>query len=77
MLLVGVVLAVGFVLAPLFRSEADLEPLRRQRPGTRHLHGLEGRDREVADHGERVCQRCGANVNDEYTYCRECLTPVV
>jgi hypothetical protein len=32
--------------------------------------------RAIAD-GGRVCQNCGSHLGGDYTYCGECLTPVV
>lgn len=91
-LLVGVMLTVAFVLTPLARHEQDLKPLRRPRPGLRDLHALESPDgdrpggddrpsgddrlaRETAD-DERRCPHCGAVVDDAYSYCGECASPL-
>ena len=75
-ILVGVVLALAFILAPLVRSEADLKPLRRRRPGTRHLHGLESEDIELIDSDSRDCPHCGATVDSAFDFCGECASPL-
>jgi hypothetical protein len=72
----GAVLVAAFVLAPLFRREEDLKSIRRQRPGTRHLHGLESVDVEVPDVEQRHCLHCGSPVDEEYVFCGECCKPV-
>ncbi len=72
----GVLAALAFVLAPLLRSEADLKSLRRPRPGTRHLHGLEGREMRLREEYERRCPHCGATVEDGYVFCGECGSPL-
>lgn len=73
---VGAVLALTFVLAPLVRSETDLKPLRRPRPGTRHLHGLSSVDVELLNPDERECPHCGATVAAVYDFCGECASPL-
>jgi hypothetical protein len=75
-ILVGVILALAFILAPLVRSEADLKPLRRRRPGTRHLHGLESEDIELIDSDSRDCPHCGARVDSAFDFCGECASPL-
>jgi ribosomal protein S27AE len=72
----GVVLALAFVLAPLVRSETDLQPLRRQRPGTRHLRGLSSVDVEVLTRDTRQCPHCGATVDAAFDFCGECASPL-
>ena len=76
LVVVGVLAALAFVFAPLVRSEADLKSLRRPRPGTRHLHGLESREMPLRDEGERRCPHCGASVADGYVFCGECASPL-
>lgn len=73
---VGVILALMFVLAPLVRSEADLKPFRRRRPGTRHLHGLASADVDGRASATRVCPHCGAAVGDGFDFCGECASPL-
>jgi hypothetical protein len=75
-LMVGVILATAFVLAPLLRSETELKPLRRSRPGTRHLHGLESEDVEVVSVESRDCPHCGATVDADFDFCGECASPL-
>jgi hypothetical protein len=75
-IVVGAVLALAFILAPLVRSEADLKPLRRRRPGTRHLHGLESTDIELLDPDSRDCPHCGAAVGADFDFCGECASPL-
>lgn len=75
-LAIGGLCALAFVLAPLVRNEADIEPIRRPRPGTRHLHGLDGVDVDLPDAGDRRCHHCGAAVEEAYTYCGECSGPL-
>lgn len=69
-------LALVFVLAPLVRSEADLKPLRRRRPGTRHLHGLAGTDVDLNAATTRICPHCGVTVGDGFDFCGECASPL-
>jgi hypothetical protein len=73
----GALAALGFVLAPLVRREADLKSLRRPRPGTRHLHGLESVDVEIRDPGERRCHHCGARADGDFQFCGDCGSPLV
>ncbi|WP_302081444.1 zinc ribbon domain-containing protein [Salinibaculum rarum] len=73
---VGVIFALAFVLAPLVRSEADLKPLRRRRPGTRHRRGLDGADVDVLDPDQRTCPHCGATVRAGFDFCGECASPL-
>jgi len=75
---VGVILALAFVLAPLVRSETELKPLRRRRPGTRHLHGLASVDVDVDLHDpdQRMCPHCGAPVRARFDFCGECASPL-
>lgn len=73
---VGVVLALAFVLAPLVRNETDLKPLRRPRPGTRHLHGLASVDIDIIDPDQRTCPHCGASVRSGFDFCGECASPL-
>jgi hypothetical protein len=75
-LVVGALAALAFVLAPLLRSETDLKSLRRPRPGTRHLHGLESIDVEPRVETDRRCHHCGARVEEEYDFCGECGSPL-
>lgn len=74
----GGLIAVVFVLAPLFRSEEDLEPLNRTRPGTRTLDGpTEQQQERLAPVEEGVrCWNCGAVVDAEFKYCGECVTAI-
>ena len=72
----GAVLALAFVIAPLVRSETDLKPLRRRRPGTRHLHGLSSADVDVISRTERSCPHCGATVDVAFDFCGECASPL-
>jgi hypothetical protein len=76
LILVGVLLAAAYVLAPLLRSEADLKPFRRARPGTRHLHGLESIDVSVSDSDQRVCPHCGETVRADFDFCGSCALPL-
>lgn len=73
---VGVILAIAFLLAPLVRSEAELKPIRRPRPGTRHLHGLDSTDVEPLDPDHRICPHCGASVGARFDFCGECASPL-
>lgn len=73
---IAVLLAVAFVLAPLVRSETDLKPLRRPRPGTRHLHGLESIDVELTGSDQRHCYHCGASVDSDFDFCGQCSNPL-
>jgi len=75
-LVVGGALALAFILAPLVRSEADLKPLRRRRPGTRHLHGLDSVDVDVTAAETRRCPHCGATVDAAFDFCGECASPL-
>jgi hypothetical protein len=72
----GAVLIAAFVLAPLFRPDEDLKPIRRQRPGTRHLHGLDSVDVEFPDTDQRCCPHCGSSVGQEYNFCGQCCKPL-
>jgi hypothetical protein len=73
---VGVLLAAAYVLAPLLRSEADLKPFRRARPGTRHLHGLDSVDVTVTEPDHRVCPHCGETVRADFDFCGACALPL-
>jgi hypothetical protein len=75
-LVIGALFAVAFVLAPLLRSEADLKPLRRRRPGTRHLHGLDSVDIDPETPETRRCPHCGATVETAFDFCGECASPL-
>lgn len=74
----GVLLLGAFILEPLLRSEDELEPLVRERPGTRNLSGPHDpqRDQPIRTDGGITCQNCGAVVDEEFDYCGECATPV-
>jgi hypothetical protein len=76
LVVVGALAALAFVLAPLLRSEADLKSLRRARPGTRHLHGLESVEVELRSPSERRCHHCGAPVDAGYDFCGNCVEPL-
>jgi len=73
---VGGILAVAFVLAPLLQREEDIKPIRRPRPGMRHLHGLESKDVDIPDADERRCPHCGATVEEAFDFCGQCGDPV-
>jgi hypothetical protein len=73
-----VVLAVGFIGAPLFRSEDELEPLYRPRPGVRQLYGPTDEETDIQygplpEDGYVRCQHCGAVSEDSYQYCESCV----
>lgn len=85
LVLAGVALAIfaiGFVCAPLLRSEDEIQPLYRSRPGVRHLYGPTGDERSDVDHGPLLedgrirCQDCGTVNDATYDYCEECLGPL-
>ncbi|MXR50463.1 hypothetical protein GRX03_02430 [Halovenus sp. WSH3] len=77
-----VVLAAGFLAEPLFRSEDELEPINRPRPGVRTLYGPTEEDESEVEYGpllddDRVrCLHCGSVVDSSYRYCGECLEPL-
>jgi len=82
LVVVGVVFtifAIGFICAPLVRSEDEIRPLYRSRPGVRHLYGPTGDEISDADYGPlpekgRVrCRHCGTVNDATYDYCEECL----
>lgn len=82
LVLVGLIFfafAVGFIGAPLLRSEDDLEPLYRPRPGVRQLYGPTEDDTPETDYGPVLedgrtrCQHCGTVADGDYQYCEECL----
>jgi hypothetical protein len=63
-----VVLAVGFIGAPLHRA----------RPGVRQLYGPTDDEAAVAygplpEDGYVRCQHCGAVSEDSYQYCESCV----
>jgi len=70
------VVVTAFVLAPLLRTEESLQPIRRARPGTRHLHGLDSVDVEPAATDRRECPHCGAAVDGEFDFCGQCSNPL-
>lgn len=79
LLVLGVAIAaVAFVLAPLVRSEADLDRIHRPRPGVRNIRGptpeaLEQRRQAAVDAEDAVgCPRCDAAVDEQYRYCGAC-----
>jgi len=72
----GAVAIAAFILAPLARPEEKIKPIRRPRPGTRHLHGLDSVDVEPADTEERRCPHCGASVGSEFVFCGQCSKPL-
>jgi hypothetical protein len=76
LLALGTFVALVFVLAPLLREESSLKSLRRPRPGTRHLHGLESVDVEPQSERDRRCYHCGQCVDVGYDYCSECVKPL-
>lgn len=76
LLVAGALAAVAFVLAPLLKSDAETKSLRRPRPGTRHLHGLESVDVELTEETDRRCPHCGASVEPDYDFCGECTSPL-
>ncbi len=57
-------------------TSKTLKPLRRRRPGTRHLHGLESADVEVPSADTRHCPHCGASVGTTFDFCGECASPL-
>jgi len=78
--------AAAFVLAPLFRADAELEPLVRSRSGVRQLAGPEGEGKGDAERpqwpvrgapaeGCRCCPHCGAAVRRGYVFCGSCAEP--
>lgn len=75
-------LAVGFVCMPLFRSEDELQPLYRPRPGVHQLYGPTENDSvEVAygpllAHDRTRCLHCGSVTEATYDYCGDCLEPL-
>lgn len=79
---VYVALAAGYVVVPLFRSEDELEPINRPRPGVRGLYEPTEAEDSDTEYGpllddERVrCVHCGSVVDDSYRYCGECLEPL-
>jgi hypothetical protein len=76
------VFAVGFVCAPLFRSEDELQPLYRSRPGVRQLYGPTEDDSAdveygpLLEYGRTRCWHCGTVNESSYDYCGECLEPL-
>jgi len=75
---VAVVLASGFVPAPLVIDEDDREALDRTRSGVRDLAGGEAESREddAATRRERRSPRCDRPAQDPYDYCGTCARPV-
>lgn len=76
-------LIAAFVLEPLFRAEAEIEPLDRTWLGVVPRHdrvSVDGRSRAESD-GTRTsndctnCLACGSPIEPAYTYCANCLTP--
>jgi len=72
----GAAVLAAFVLAPLVKSEEDLKPFRRRRPGTRHLHGLDSVEVDPTVPDQRQCPHCGASVETEFDFCGQCSNPV-
>ena len=72
----GVVLALGFLLAPLVRSEADLKPLQRPYHATVRGRGLSNMDVELLSPDTRRCPHCGAAVDAAFDFCGECASPL-
>lgn len=72
------VMAVVFVLAPLFRSEDKVKPLHKPRPGTRNLSGPheEPQERPSTPTDGVRCPNCGTIVDDDFKYCSQCVTAV-
>lgn len=78
--LAAVLLIGAFVLAPLVRSETELEPIHRPRPGVRNIRGptreeldrRESTDQQRLADGAVICPRCGAVVDSEFRYCGQC-----
>lgn len=74
--------AAGFVLAPLFRAEEDLEPLVRPRSGIRKLAGPESPTQTAASRdvaptdGTRRCPHCDTEIDGEYAFCGACANPL-
>ncbi len=77
---VGVVVSLAYVLQPLVVDDpaslwdSDWWPADEQ-DGT-ETTTAEQRGRAIADGGQ-MCQNCGAPLDGDFTYCGECLTPVV
>lgn len=74
-------LAVWFIVAPLLRSEEEVKPLHRPRPGTRNVRGPREEDipeprLDPPEDGAVRCRHCGSVTDDAYQYCEECLEPL-
>lgn len=76
--LAAAIAAAAFVLAPLVRSEEDIDRIHRSRPGVRNIRGptpegLEPSQQPSIDAaGKTGCPHCGAPVAEEYRYCGYC-----
>ena len=85
------IFAIWFVCAPLVRSEEEIQPLYRSRPGVRHLYGPTGdetsertTDEETSERdfvplledGQVRCLQCGTVNDTTYDYCEECVEPL-
>lgn len=68
----GLLAAVAWVLEPLVRPDASLEPLRRPGPDVDDDRD----DRDSPRSCERCCLNCGTSVDKPYSYCSQCVTPV-
>lgn len=77
-----VIFTVWFIAAPLLRSEDEIQPLYRSRPGARPLSGSTGDETSDSEYGPlpekgRIrCQHCGTVSDTTYDYCGGCLEPL-
>jgi hypothetical protein len=71
-------LALLFIVAPLLRSEDELESFDQPRPGMRNLNAAtdeNGSHQVETEDGLMIrCPNCGTVVDGDYKYCGDCAT---